>query len=118
MEPLEEKDEEKYEEKYEEEEENRLNKKNLLRMASQAFDGNDVGEDEFDEKKDEDSEINEEQDNAISIKMNETREIDCESDYACPLSDKQYNFSIMNFLMPRRNSLYYESDSSDETEQV
>lgn len=118
MEPLEEKDEENDEEKEEEKEENRLNKKNLLRMASQAFDRNDVGEDEFDEKRDEDSEINEDQDNAISIKVNEKRDIDCESDYACPLSDKQYNFSIMNFLMPRRNSLYYESDSSDETEQV
>lgn len=114
MEPLEENDEE----NEEEDEKNILNKKNLLRMASQAFDRNDVGEDEFDEKRDEDSEINEDQDNAISIKVNEKRDIDCESDYACPLSDKQYNFSIMNFLMPRRNSLYYESDSSDETEQV
>lgn len=105
------------EEKDEKNDVNILNKKNLLRMASQSFDENDEVEEEFDEKKNEDSDINEDQDNAISIKVNEEIESDCESDYPCPMSERK-GFSIMNFLMPRRNSLYYESDSSDETEQI
>ena len=83
-------------------------------------------EEDSDEKKEQEEDSDEKKENesvssglehAISIKVNERgEESDCDSDYPCPMSERK-GFSIMNFFT-KRNSLFYESDSSEETEPI
>lgn len=114
-----------------------LNRENLYRMASQEYEVKEHEEDSIEKKEqEEDSDEKREQEeedsdekkenesvssgieHAISIKVNERdEESDCDSDYPCPMSERN-GFSIINFFRPRRKSLFYESDSSEETEPI
>ena len=103
-----------------------LNRENLFRMATQSY-GVKEQEEDSDEKKEQEEDSDEKKENesvssglehAISIKVNERdEESDCDSDYPCQMSERK-GFSIMNFFTPKRNSLFYESDSSEETEPI
>ena len=103
-----------------------LNRENLFKMANQSY-GVKEQEEDSDEKKEQEEDSDEKKENesvssglehAISIKVNERgEESDCDSDYPCPMSERK-GFSIMNFFTPKRNSLFYESDSSEETEPI
>ena len=76
-------------------------------------------EEDSDEKKGSES-ISSEAENAISIKINNNNddESDCDSDYPCPMSERKGFSALIGLFRPKRNSLYYESYSSEETEPI
>ena len=105
-----------------------LNRENLYKMTSQEYSVKEHEEDSIEKKEqEEDSDekkgsesISSEVENAISIKINNNNddESDCDSDYPCPMSERKGFSALISLFRPKRNSLYYESDSSEETEPI